>query len=42
VAGFEAIRFYFLVEDKAIRVIRILHGKRNIRRILEQERIAEE
>lgn len=41
VAGFEAIRFYFLVEDKTIRVIRILHGKRNIRGILEQE-IAEE
>ncbi len=38
VAGFEEIRFYFLVEDETIRVIRILHGKRNIRGILEQER----
>ena len=42
VAGFEAIRFYFLVEDETIRVIRILHGKRNVRRILEMERKAEE
>jgi toxin ParE1/3/4 len=42
VAGFEAIRFYFLAEDETIRVIRILHGKRNIHGILEQERIAEE
>ncbi len=39
--GFWAIRFYFLVEDETIRVIRILHGKRNVRGILEQERIAE-
>ncbi|MFN0169180.1 MAG: type II toxin-antitoxin system RelE/ParE family toxin [Bryobacteraceae bacterium] len=37
VAGFESIRFYFLVDDEAIRVIRILHGKRDVRRILEQE-----
>lgn len=42
VVGFEAIRFYFLVEAQAIRVIRILHGKRNIRGILEEERITEE
>ena len=38
VAGFEAIRLYFLVEEDAIRIIRILHGKRNIRKILELEK----
>jgi plasmid stabilization system protein ParE len=37
VAGFEAIRLYFQVEDDAMRVIRILHGKRDVRGILEQE-----
>jgi toxin ParE1/3/4 len=38
VAGFEAIRIYYLLEDDAIRVIRILHGKRDLKRILERER----
>lgn len=37
IPGFEAIRFYFVVDDDAIRVIRILHGKRDVRRILERE-----
>ena len=37
VTGFDAIRFYFLVENDAIRVIRILHGKREVRKILEGE-----
>ena len=35
VAGFESIRFYFLVDEETIRVIRILHGRRDVRRILE-------
>jgi len=39
VVGFEAIRFYFLDDKDAVRVIRILHSKRNVRRILGQERI---
>jgi toxin ParE1/3/4 len=38
VAGFETIRIYFLLDDEAMRVIRILHGKRDIRRILEGEK----
>jgi toxin ParE1/3/4 len=37
VAGFEAIRIYYLLEEDALRVIRILHGKRDVRRILERE-----
>jgi plasmid stabilization system protein ParE len=39
VTGFEAIRFYFLVADGAVRVIRILHGKRDVRGILQKERM---
>ena len=37
VAGFEAIRVYYLLDDDTIRVIRILHGKRDVKRILERE-----
>lgn len=37
VAGFEAIRFYFTVDQEAVRVIRILHGKRDVQRILKRE-----
>jgi len=37
VAGFEAIRIYYLLDRDAIRVIRILHGKRDVKRILERE-----
>lgn len=40
VDGFEAIRLYFLAEDGAMRVIRILHGKQDIRAILERERLS--
>jgi toxin ParE1/3/4 len=36
VAGFEAIRIYYLLDEDTIRVIRILHGKRDVKRILEQ------
>jgi plasmid stabilization system protein ParE len=36
VAGFEAIRIYYLPESDAIHVIRILHGKRDVKRILER------
>lgn len=38
VAGFEAIRIYYLVDDDTIRIIRILHGKRDLKHILEPER----
>jgi plasmid stabilization system protein ParE len=41
IAGFDEMRFYFLVEQDIVRVIRILHGKRDVRKILEGETISE-
>ena len=38
VAGFEAIRIYYLLDDDTLRVIRILHGKRDVKHILEPEK----
>jgi len=36
VAGFEAIRIYYLLLDEdSIHIVRILHGKRDVKRILE-------
>jgi len=37
VAGFEAIRIYYLLDEDTIRVIRILHGKRDVKHIFERE-----
>ena len=37
VVGFEAIRIYYLLEADAMHIIRILHGKRDVRRILQSE-----
>ena len=37
VTGFEAIRIYYRVDEDSIRVIRILHGKRDVKHILEGE-----
>jgi len=37
VAGFEAIRIYYLVDEDIIDIIRILHGKRDVKHILEGE-----
>lgn len=37
VTGFENIRMYFLLEQDAVRIIRILHSRRNVRAILEHE-----
>jgi plasmid stabilization system protein ParE len=37
VAGFEAIRIYYLVDKDTLRIIRILHGKRDVKHILEGE-----
>lgn len=37
VAGFETTRIYYVVETDAIHVIRILHGKRDVKRALEDE-----
>ena len=39
VMGFEAIRIYYLWADDTLRVIRILHGKRDVARILNREDI---
>ena len=38
VVGFDAIRIYYIPESGTLRVIRILHQKRDVRRILEQGR----
>jgi toxin ParE1/3/4 len=35
VAGFEAIRIYYTLDEDALHIIRILHGKRDVRRILQ-------
>jgi len=35
VTGFEAIRIYHLVDGDNLRIVRILHGKRDVKRILE-------
>ena len=37
VTGFPAIRIYYLLLGDIIRVVRILHGKRDVRRILTEE-----
>lgn len=38
VAGFEAIRIYYLLDGNTMYVIRVLHGKRDVKRILESEK----
>jgi toxin ParE1/3/4 len=38
VAGFEIIRIFYLVDKDELRVIRVLHGKRDLKRILEPEK----
>jgi len=37
VTGFEAIRIYYLLDNDTLQVIRILHGKRDVNRLLERE-----
>jgi len=37
VTGFESIRIYYLLDDETLHVIRILHGKRDVNRVLERE-----
>ena len=37
VAGFEAIRIYYALDEDALHIIRILHGKRDVTRILRNE-----
>jgi toxin ParE1/3/4 len=41
VLGFETIRVYYLVQGKALRIVRVLHGKRDLRRILEADSTAD-
>lgn len=37
VQGFSAIRIYYVVAGKTLRVVRVLHGKRDIHALLENE-----
>jgi toxin ParE1/3/4 len=37
VEEFEDVRIYYLVAENEVRVIRVLHGKRDVQRILERE-----
>lgn len=39
VAAFEAIRIYYLPDEDAIHIIRILHCKRDVKRILGRESV---
>lgn len=39
VVGFESIRIYYVVDGGTLYVIRILHGKRDVRHILESQNI---
>jgi plasmid stabilization system protein ParE len=41
VKGFEAIHIYYVEVPGRLRVVRILHGNRNVRRILKQEKAEE-
>jgi toxin ParE1/3/4 len=34
VTGFEAVRIYYLVSEGVLRVVRVLHGKRDVDRLL--------
>jgi plasmid stabilization system protein ParE len=42
VKGFEAIRIFYVEGPGRVRVVRVLHSNRNVRRILEQEQKARE
>lgn len=37
VKGFEEVRVYYLFYEASVRVVRVLHGKRDINNILEKE-----
>lgn len=37
VRGFEDVRVYYLTDEGQVRVVRVLHGKRDINTILNQE-----
>lgn len=42
IRGFEDIRIYYLAKEDLVRVVRILHGKRDVSRILEGEQVENE
>jgi toxin ParE1/3/4 len=37
VRGFEALRIYYLVDRGVIEIVRVLHGKRDVKGVLEDE-----
>jgi toxin ParE1/3/4 len=37
VVGFEAIRIYYLLQEGVLQVIRVLHGKHDVKAILDRE-----
>jgi plasmid stabilization system protein ParE len=37
VKGFEDMRIYYVIHDNVLRVIRVLHGKMDINKILKRE-----
>jgi len=37
VHGFEDVRIYYLVQGEVLKLVRVLHGKRDIDRVLERE-----
>jgi toxin ParE1/3/4 len=41
VLGFENSRVYYLVQGETLRIVRVLHGKRDLMRILEVDSIAD-
>jgi toxin ParE1/3/4 len=42
VGGFSAIRIYYLHQGDELRIVRVLHGKRDINPLLEEEHAEEE
>ncbi len=40
VPGFEVVRFYYVESDDDVRIIRMLHGNRDVKSILESEDLA--
>lgn len=38
VKGFEDTRIYYLIQKDSLRVVRVLHGKRNVKALLEREK----
>lgn len=39
VPGYEVVRFYYVETEDAVRIIRMLHGSRNVKSVLESERL---